>query len=376
MSTLRFGERAKKIKNKPKINKEVTVEELQKIINQLTEKIRRAEFRISELESFIASKGLVPPEGAYEFEEGQGKKGKSKEKERVDEAKLFEEIKERLMKEGTSAVENIGNVIGNLEDNDDVYENKWELISTLKAIKEQMEENENNDKTKIKSLEEELTTANEIKGKLQETLIINETKYQESSTNKKILENLKKGFQNSLSILKSETVSILTPLKDFETTAMQTEKFESEIEIMNEKFLNQKRLLLKSLDEKDEEIQRCILARDELSEKVKNLESTIPLNEREIKSKNSILESNLKDLRKKYERMSGEKLLLENSSRALKKALTEKVSELEESRKEIADLKEKISSKNQQGPANMVRVIQGGNLSSKFSSYIMKPKGK
>lgn len=32
ISTLRFGENAQKVKNKPKINRELTVQELQKII--------------------------------------------------------------------------------------------------------------------------------------------------------------------------------------------------------------------------------------------------------------------------------------------------------------------------------------------------------
>jgi kinesin family protein 5 len=37
VSTLRFGENAQKIKNKPKINKELTVQELQKIVEKLEE---------------------------------------------------------------------------------------------------------------------------------------------------------------------------------------------------------------------------------------------------------------------------------------------------------------------------------------------------
>ena len=41
LSTLRFGERAKRIKNKPKINKEITVSELQKLVEQLKENLNR-----------------------------------------------------------------------------------------------------------------------------------------------------------------------------------------------------------------------------------------------------------------------------------------------------------------------------------------------
>ena len=54
VSTLRFGENAQKIKNKPKINRELTVQELQKIIEELEAKITEKDAWIKTLELYIA----------------------------------------------------------------------------------------------------------------------------------------------------------------------------------------------------------------------------------------------------------------------------------------------------------------------------------
>lgn len=68
LSTLRFGERAKKIKNKPKINKETTVAELKMEIEKLEKTIAKGNKRIIQLSQFIEKNGLkIPEEDDYEF---------------------------------------------------------------------------------------------------------------------------------------------------------------------------------------------------------------------------------------------------------------------------------------------------------------------
>jgi hypothetical protein len=72
LSTLRFGLRAKKIKNKPKINKEVTVAELKIEIEKLERFLITCNRRINQLESFIAKNNLdVPKEGDMSFMTGK-----------------------------------------------------------------------------------------------------------------------------------------------------------------------------------------------------------------------------------------------------------------------------------------------------------------
>jgi len=68
VSTLRFGERAKRIKNKPKINKEVTVAELKIEIENLEKIIQKRNKRILQLEQFIIKNDLkVPSEDDFSF---------------------------------------------------------------------------------------------------------------------------------------------------------------------------------------------------------------------------------------------------------------------------------------------------------------------
>lgn len=63
LSTLRFGLRAKKIKNKPKINKETTVAELKIEIDKMDKVIQKLNRRITQLEKYIIKHNLpLPPE--------------------------------------------------------------------------------------------------------------------------------------------------------------------------------------------------------------------------------------------------------------------------------------------------------------------------
>lgn len=61
LSTLRFGLRAKKIKNKPKINKETTVAELKIEIDRMDKTILKLNWRIKQLENYIVKNGLPIP---------------------------------------------------------------------------------------------------------------------------------------------------------------------------------------------------------------------------------------------------------------------------------------------------------------------------
>jgi len=61
LCSLRFGQRAKLIKNKAVINKQLTVEECKRIIEELQTKLEFANARIEQLENFIRKNGLQVP---------------------------------------------------------------------------------------------------------------------------------------------------------------------------------------------------------------------------------------------------------------------------------------------------------------------------
>ena len=99
LSTLRFGERAKKIKNKPIINKEITVDELQRLVGKLKENLKKANTRINQLENFIRQNNLSVPESDFKKEEDEEEKRKEieeKQKEKEVEIKI-EDIKKKLI---------------------------------------------------------------------------------------------------------------------------------------------------------------------------------------------------------------------------------------------------------------------------------------
>ena len=61
MSTLRFGTAARNIKNKPKVNREYTVDELKKMVAKRDKIIKAYEGRVEALEEFIKNNGLEVP---------------------------------------------------------------------------------------------------------------------------------------------------------------------------------------------------------------------------------------------------------------------------------------------------------------------------
>jgi len=71
LSTLRFGLRAKKIKNKPKINKEITLSELKMEIERLELLFNSSNKRVLQLERFIKNNGLTIPLPEEEIEESK-----------------------------------------------------------------------------------------------------------------------------------------------------------------------------------------------------------------------------------------------------------------------------------------------------------------
>ena len=142
LSTLRFGERAKKIKNKPKINKELTVAELQKLVDQLKENLKQANARITQLENFIEQNGLSIPDSNYKKEEDEEEKRKEieqKQKEKDAEIKA-EEIKKKMDTKNLGIGERINITIGLLKE-EDTYDNRLEIMANLKVVKEIIESN-------------------------------------------------------------------------------------------------------------------------------------------------------------------------------------------------------------------------------------------
>ena len=384
LSTLRFGERAKKIKNKPKINKEITVAELQKLVTQLKENLKKADARIVQLENFIRQNGLNVPMSDYKQQEDEEEKKKQKEErdKARDEEKAIEEIKEKIKKEKLSISDRIGNTLNLLSSNEEdfTYDNKVEVLANLKFIKEQIDSkdfnnNYNNNNQKNNGSKDNSTVYSEnstmsIQGdslkylnkikefkEVQDNPNLMKLVYGLQSQMKKI--GMNEGGQRGEGLEQSD--DSLPKLRNYEDKDIQTEKLEEEYDKINEKFEREKRVLYKQIEDKTLIINNLTKDVEELEEKNKMMEDKIPFNEKKAFDMNMLLESNLRDLRKKLEESQVERLMLEDQHENYIKSMKDKNTLIANLEKEIMELRKNPENKALQPMVgNIIKKISGG----------------
>ena len=391
LSTLRFGERAKKIKNKPKINKEITVAELQKLVDQLKENLKKANARINQLENFIRQNGLRVPESTYKKEEDEEEKRKEieeKQKEKDAEIKI-EEIKKKIDNKNMGIGDRISVALGLLKE-EDTYDNRLEIMANLKVVQDIIESNPGL---------QDLNTNNIIKNAAGDNINenINNNNNGNSNNNNvglaienncnKFLAKIKgfKEIQNNPELFKLfnglqnqvKNIKLISnkgnnagqnddnnKKNNYEDKDIQTEKLEEE-EYEKMKFIyeREKRILQLQIDDKTNEINYLNKEIEQLEEENKNLKETAPFDEKGAKEKIDLLNSNLKDLRKKLEQSQFERLTVEDQCNTYIKSMKEKNEVIRNLEKEIKELKvnNAVNSSNiQPNASNIVKKITGG----------------
>ena len=358
LSTLRFGERAKKIKNKPKINKEVTVAELQKLVEQLKENLKKANQRISQLENYIRQKGLDVPMSEYKKQEDEEEKKKKIEEENKnrDKERNINELLQNMNKENLSLSDRITNALNIFTNNEEdlTYDNRIAIIAHLKYLKEQLDsgdfKNSKNSSSGGDNMSSEQGNCSKYISQIQQ--------YKEVKDNP----NLMKLVQKLSNVIKSgQFGGDSSKRAECEDKDIQTEKLEEEYDQINEKFEKQKRVLLKQIDDKTSTINDLSKEVEELKEKLKMAEDKIPFNEKATYDRNMLLESNLRDLRKKLEESQVERLMLEDQHEIYIKSMKDKNTLIASLEKEIMELKRNPDIKASQPPiGNIIRKITGG----------------
>ena len=373
LSTLRFGERAKKIKNKPKINKEVTVAELQKLIAQLKENLKKANARITQLENYIKQKNLTVPEGNYKKEEDEEE---IEEKEKEKDVQKEIEIRKKSDNKNIGIGERINITLGLLKE-DDTYDNRIEVMANLQAMKEIIEIHPGLKDLNYKSIpqgEIKIEGNNNINSNIQSNInkLINKIKgYKEIQNNQELvkifnaLQNQVKYIKNFKGNIQGQTEDNQEQKKIYEDKDIQTEKLDDdELDKMKFIYEREKRLLQLQIDDKMSENNYLNKQIEQLEEENKNLNDKIPFNEKETIKKNLLLESNLKDLKKKLELSQIERGSIQNQCNTYIKSMKEKndlIKTLEKQIKEMkmnANLNANIIDQPQMGI--IVRKITGG----------------
>ena len=384
LNTLRLGEKIRKIKNNPIINKKLTYEQLKKTIEELNEKIKKKDLRISQLEQFINLNELQIP----------------KYNENINENK---NIKIKIKKNDINIEDNINKILESLKQKNNAdLNNNTNIIDEIINIKDKYILNINNLNKKIKALEEEININKEIKYKLQQALIekqtkniensfsskndnntdclklfsefiINLKKYQEIQNNPKIFEDISE-FENKIKSLENENDIIKNIInnneyiiekqfnyqytnikKEIEDKDIQTDIEEEEMIKIQIEFENEKKYLMNNLENNKQIILELKEEIIELQNKNKDLENNIPLNEKKIKDKNIILENNLRELKKKYEESQIKRLLLEDNYRKLNKYFQDQKGHLNNIQNEIKEIKVNVNHS-----SNVIKIIPGG----------------
>ena len=377
LSTLRFGERAKKIKNKPKINKEITVAELQKIITQLKENLKKADARIAQLEKFIQQNGLNVPTSNYKVEEDEEEVKKQKEeKDRLkDQERDIEEMRKRIKEEKIPLGDLISKTLGLLKD-EDSYDNKVEIAANMQAIKDLIDlspsiKDYNGDSKTIGDTSTVNTDINNIQDNCNK--YINKIKdFKEIQDNQNLLK-LIYGLQAQVKNLSSggtqkqgganteQSNDSLPKVKNCEDKDIQTEKLEEEYDKIAERYEREKRVLYKQIDDKTVEVKNLNKEIDELRERNKILEENIPIEKEAFIEKNITLEANLKDLKRKLEDSQVERLMLEDQNNIYIKSMKDNNTLIGNLEKEIQELKKNNQNKIElPSLANVIKKIQGG----------------
>ena len=421
LSTLRFGERAKKIKNKPKINKEITVAELQLIVSNLETQLDKANRRIKQLEEFIIDKGFELPKG--EDNETYAKKKKEREQLRnLDEGKLLEEFKLRNDNDTLTLTEKIISTINLLKESEEGNEDKTEVIGKLLLIKDNYEKKEIENQKQIMQLQSEVEILSKHKDRLQLELIEKETK-EEEETAKMLRQSFKdvnaiqevcfqylnvlkhlpsvqndeqafqivNDFFEKLANVVTERTSVqskvsndvnhsksLSHMKQDNET--QTEGiivnddvvFKNEIEKITKQYEHEKNVCFKALDDKAERV--CQLENDlsDLEEKYNLLNSKIPFDAKQNIEKLLSFEHNLLELKRLLQQSQAEKLQYESNNRKMLKVLKSKCEIIEKLEKEMIELKERSMLRSTM-MGNVKRVIKGGHI---FGKSTLDSKGE
>ena len=296
LSTLRFGERAKKIKNKPKINKEITVAELQKLVERLKENLKQANARINQLENFIKQNGLKIPESDYkkEDEEEEEKKKEKEEKEKEKDAELkYEEIKKKLDNKKMTIGDRINVTLGLLKE-EDTYDNRVEVMANLKIVKDIIENNPGLKDLNANTIIKNAAGENIISGNSNNINVQNNCNkflarikgFKEIQGNPELVK-LFNGLQNQIKNIKNagnenseQNSDSLTKVRNYEDKDIQTEKLEEEYDKVAKKYEMEKRVLQSQIDDKTSEIKDLNNELDRLEQENKVLKDKISFDEK------------------------------------------------------------------------------------------------
>ena len=345
LSTLRFGTRAKKIRNKPKINKEVTVPELKLQIAKLEKMLVVFNGRISQLESFIISNNLqVPPnEGMNEIEENtkENNSGNNNSdiKAKMDEinAKYSDSLNKLQgekndfvdrLEEANIKIADLQAIIEQKEKIEEEFENKErQYKETIKSLSLNIENAKSEEviKKNLRSIDKK--TLDELYSQFKSQLMSTSKTKSSKEFNNKICDMMMNIINNNYQYFTNEDKSKLSSRLRVETV----NKFELfsngkvvDYKEMNENFILSNitnEALLKSISEKNDRIARLESDVKEYKEKLDLFEKQLTPDEKNLHKKIYTLEKNLEQVNNMYHQVVTQKSVLKIENQIFEKKL-------------------------------------------------------
>ena len=394
LSTLRFGTRAKKIKNKPKINKEETVQELKLQIEKLEKIIVLSNARIKQLNEFIENNNLQVPE--FEGEEGdlilveqnnnkennknnENKNNKNIENNDINNNELetierkytnmlnklpSEEINTKL-EEANIKIKDLQVIIDQKEKIiDDMEQKEIKYTKTINDLTEKLMNFQSKELVKncLKLIDKKIL--NDFYNQMKDyTLNLSNKNPKIKEVNKRVLENIFNIVNNNYNLQQFNQYDLEKLTNRLEIS--QTNKLSIiqngqliDFKEMNENYkINNitNEALLKSVSEKNEKISRLESDLKEYKEKIDIFENNLTPDEKNLSKKIYTLEKNLEQVNAMYHQIVTQKSVLKIENQIFEKKLKKR--------------NDKINGfqKNKDIPApRLIKVIRGsGNKSNK-----------
>ncbi|CAG9322018.1 unnamed protein product [Blepharisma stoltei] len=360
ISTLRFGIRAKAIKNKPKVNREYTVGELKILLSKAREEITEKNKRISELEINLQQSGHQIPDNLLPFglniEGDSSLLNLSKMSEYDEIFHELEDIRSRLSEEvqtNHSLSQDLSQTQVDLESLKSVsdymvkeLEKANNLTKTLKSdIKEKEEKiftlidtNEKLTKKNKGLAEKEFELKQEILAKEYEIDQLKEEikKLQNGAIEKVIEKRIKTGWEDpdleeglvESTCSSEDKIKSLLSLDEDEIQRSATVSVLRSWELWN----NEKKSFVAEIQNRTNSIISLNSQLDESKKKCKELEVALNQDERQMRIENKFIQHSLCELTKKFHRVAAKKskYKIENEANEKKiKRLNDRCAELE-----------------------------------------------
>lgn len=342
LSTLRFGMRAKAIKNKPKVNREYTVAELKLMLAKCREEIAKRDRRIKILEESLSNSGGKMPITENKEEQANA--------ETEDIRNEYEEMIAELEDTRTKLAEEV-KMTGKLRIEIEMYTDE---LNHSKAIADVVTKQNQENKQSIQKYEktceekdniiEKLTVTKESLEKeihqANQKIIILEQKLNEKDVYMAIPEKTsnkttnKSGIDELKNMLKKEKEMHMVSEKDIfqlrHNLAEVINKKCPEVRVQEmvreeisrkekDKWSEERKNIMKDLQARVDRIIELEMALDDANESYKNLESYMSEGERALKRKTDTLERNLEQLTLMYHNLINQK-----SQISVEKTLAEK----------------------------------------------------